>query len=96
MSNMRFECPTCGQHRIAEVVSGVTITAVLTDIHTDGKGNVDVDFSDVTENHLDAVTIRYQCFGCGNVLRDHGEVINNAANLSKYLVADGMLTEEVL
>lgn len=54
-----FKCPSCGHNRIEEIMSGVTVSSVVTSV---GPGG-DTDYGD--DSHGDGTVDRYQCVNCG-------------------------------
>jgi predicted RNA-binding Zn-ribbon protein involved in translation (DUF1610 family) len=55
----QFTCPSCGSHRLEEVMDGVCVSTEVLDVAPGG----DLDFGDCS--HDDGVVDRYQCLNCG-------------------------------
>jgi predicted RNA-binding Zn-ribbon protein involved in translation (DUF1610 family) len=54
-----FTCPTCGEHRLEEILSGATVTSSVEGIWKDG----DTEYGEVATE--DGTIERFQCVDCG-------------------------------
>lgn len=91
-----FECPNCKYDQIEEVMSGVTISTTISDMHLLQKGSqswmkhntvfveygIHDDGNPTTEyGQVD----HYQCIKCGWVIRDEGACITDPEALFEWL-----------
>lgn len=87
-----FECETCGCGPLVEVLSGVTMTSALVNIHKVDNDFVDVDYEDVETDGGEVSC--YCCSHCGDPIEDeHGEPINDVEELYKWLEDRDMIEE---
>jgi rubredoxin len=70
-----FTCPTCGGHRLEEVLVGVVLYSVIDYVGASGG----VEYG--PENHEDGDIDRYQCVDCGWVM----EGVTEEQELFAYL-----------
>ena len=79
-----FECPSCQCDQIEEVMTGVTISTTISDMHLLEKGSqpwimhdtVDVEYGihdDGNPTTEYGQVDHYQCINCGWVIRDGGK-----------------------
>jgi len=78
MKQVEFTCPKCGCHTLEEIMVDVTVASTIIDIAWCSEG-IEYDYGEQTNE--DGVIIRYQCVGCGFILKindeyDSGEQID--------------------
>lgn len=75
-----FECPSCGSHRLEEVLTGVTVSSPITSV---GEGG-DIDYGEPV-CHEDGEVNRYQCLDCGWIIKQQDEPITQCDELWEYM-----------
>ena len=74
MKHVQFTCPTCGQHRLEEVMSEVTVASVVTQITID-DGVANFEYGE--QSNEGGKVERFQCIECGYVLELDGVPITD-------------------
>jgi rubredoxin len=60
--SLQFTCPTCKNHRLEEVMSGVTVVSEIAEISEEG------DHTYGEQTNEEGVVSQYQCIHCGYIL----------------------------
>jgi len=75
---MNFTCPNCGEHRLEEIMIGVTVASTILDVE-DGS----VDYGE--QSNEDGEVQNYQCMDCGAVLTNDMLPITDPEELWQWL-----------
>ena len=75
---LKFKC-SCGCDQLEEILDNVTARSLIKSIGEDG----DMVYGEVTNEDGDTVT--YQCFECGELIKDEDGTIHDCVRLAEYL-----------
>ena len=77
---MKFQCPKCNHNKLECCETDAFVTSAITNLDEDG------DFDYDTPNISDSIVDRFQCVGCGFVLKDDkGENIIDHLEVVEWL-----------
>jgi len=65
-----FTCPSCGSHRLEEVMTGVTVASTVNSFEID-EDEISIDYGE--QSNEDGMVERYQCKECGHVVANSQE-----------------------
>ena len=76
-----FTCPDCGEHKLEEIMSDVTVASEINHIY-DG----DMEYGEQTNSG--GVVERYQCTNCGTIIAHSQEELMEVAELNNNILVE--------